>query len=227
MTRALGIGWRLGRSTLDLRAAVAFAVAFLGLTSAVAVAVRRSSPLGAVDAVLVVLYDWGLPLTAWAATARASGAARWVDALWPGARVGHSRRLLGLGMWAHSVVIAFACLWPAFAVGVWCATSSRGDALFELARGSTGLGFGVLAYAALFAAASTMRRPARARVAILVLDYVLGSGTSLVALPWPRAHLSSLAGGPAIAALSQRASSGALLVLAVIGLGFLTWETPD
>jgi hypothetical protein len=49
----------------------------------------------------------------------------------------------------------------------------------------------------------------------LIGDWVFGGGTSAIALPWPRAHVRALLGGPAPLGLTPSESA---LVLAALGL---------
>jgi len=55
----------------------------------------------------------------------------------------------------------------------------------------------------------------------VLIDWWLGSGVGLMALPWPRAHLQALAGGPAVLDLTPAASSACLWLIAVV----LWWAT--
>jgi hypothetical protein len=46
-----------------------------------------------------------------------------------------------------------------------------------------------------------------------VLDWILGTGASLLALPWPRAHIKNLLGGEPLLGLPQWSATLALLVI--------------
>lgn len=70
------------------------------------------------------------------------------------------------------------------------------------------------AYAALFTLGSSFFR-GRASAAMFVLDALLGGPTAMGAI-MPRAHLTSLLGGPAVAHLSGRGSCVALVALCIV-----------
>ena len=72
---------------------------------------------------------------------------------------------------------------------------------------------GGAAYAALFSAGASFGKRGGGRLAALVVDVVLGSGTGAAALFVPRAHLRSLLGGDAVMGLPGRGSAGVLVVL--------------
>lgn len=75
---------------------------------------------------------------------------------------------------------------------------------------------GGAAYASLFTLGSTFGRRGGGRTVALVADWLLGANATAVALVTPRAHLRNLLGGTPPAALGERVSSVALLLLAVI-----------
>lgn len=74
-----------------------------------------------------------------------------------------------------------------------------------------------LSYASLFTAASLAGRGGM-RVAVLIADFLLGSGTGLGAAALPRAHVRALLAGVPAAGLSLRASSLVLAFMAVTGV---------
>ncbi|MBM4374171.1 MAG: hypothetical protein FJ095_03730 [Deltaproteobacteria bacterium] len=227
MIRAVRVGVTLAVSRLGARWCLLVAACVTILSSALALLVRRSSPLGAVDAVLAAFYGAVLPLVTWAALERVMTGSSFSEALWPAARFGHSRRALGVGASLASLGATWAVVAPGLVVGVVLAAPSRSSANAEAARAMWTLGLGALAYGAALVLGSSVRRPTRGRFAVLVLDYLFGSGVSILALPWPRAHLSSLAGGPLVAALSQRASSIALATIAFVALGCALLKTSE
>lgn len=73
-----------------------------------------------------------------------------------------------------------------------------------------------LAYAAYFALGAALFRSGVGRGVLLAADWLLGDGAGPLALATPRAHLRSLFGGPAAFDLSQRASTAALVALALV-----------
>jgi len=84
--------------------------------------------------------------------------------------------------------------------------------------------WGGVAYVSLFSLGSCLG--ARGRFVFLVADWLLGSGSSLLAAPWPRAHLRNLLGLEPVAGMSQGASTVALLILCVAFTGITLWRTP-
>jgi len=74
---------------------------------------------------------------------------------------------------------------------------------------------GGAAYGAYFSAAAALGRTGAARAVFLVFDFLVAGLAGVLAVLTPRGHLLSLFGGPPCAELSQRASSGALVLLAV------------
>ena len=69
-------------------------------------------------------------------------------------------------------------------------------------------------YAVWFGAASLLGKRGGGRRWALILDFLLGAGSSALAAPWPRGHARNLLGGAPVLDLSQ---SGAWLALLVIG----------
>jgi hypothetical protein len=76
------------------------------------------------------------------------------------------------------------------------------------------------AYTGLFALASRWRR---GRWWLLIADWLLGSGTGLLALPWPRGHARNLLGFTPVLELTQPSATLALFLLVCAGL-FLTTQ---
>jgi len=134
----------------------------------------------------------------------------------PLARHGANRRSLALGVFALLAACSAlgALLFCVFAV---LAARTHGDSgvaaeLFASAWSGACIGLG---YAGLFAFASRWGRAGR--LWALAGDWLLGSGASLLALPWPRAHARNLLGGDPVLDLPQFASALLLLTLAVAG----------
>jgi hypothetical protein len=81
---------------------------------------------------------------------------------------------------------------------------------------SFGVGaLGGATYAAFFLAGSAIGQGSMRR-AFLAFDWVVGSGGGSLAFFFPRAHVTSLLGGPLCANLSARQSSVALIMLAIV-----------
>jgi hypothetical protein len=75
---------------------------------------------------------------------------------------------------------------------------------------------GGTAYAAWFALGASFGRRGGGRVALLVVDWILGATGSAAALLTPRAHVRNLLGGVPPMDLSQRASAAVLALLAIV-----------
>jgi hypothetical protein len=56
----------------------------------------------------------------------------------------------------------------------------------------------------------------RGRIGFLLADWLLGSGTSVLALPWPRGHLRGLLGGAAPFGLPARDTALCLVAIALL-----------
>ena len=74
---------------------------------------------------------------------------------------------------------------------------------------------GGAAYAAWLSLGASFGRRGGGRVALLVLDWILGEGGGMAALFSPRGHVRNLLGGGAPMDLSQRGSVAALVLLAI------------
>jgi hypothetical protein len=103
-------------------------------------------------------------------------------------------------------------------------TRGSGDAQL-VADALTSVWIGLVAgpaYVAAFVGASAYGRGGRGRSWLLAADFVLGAGDSILALPWPKAHVRNLLGGSAALELSQ---VGALLALLGTSFAFLLLGT--
>ena len=88
------------------------------------------------------------------------------------------------------------------------------DALASAYAGALGGG----AYASLFVFGASLGRRGGGRTVALVADWLLGANASAVALVTPRAHLRNLLGGTPPAAIGERLSAVALVLLAALFL---------
>jgi hypothetical protein len=136
------------------------------------------------------------------------------------ARHGASRRttVACFVMMTGARVGVVAALLSALAVlvaSVGDANAIRADALTS---GWIG-GLGGAAYVAWFSAGSLWGKAGRGRLLALAVDWVFGATTSVIAVPWPRAHLRSLLGGELVLGLPPWQSSVSLALLA--GVYFL------
>lgn len=196
--------------------------------AAVSLLQRRAVPLLAADRALAgVTFGIALPLLAYGSVARALGGARVDSAVAELARHGASRRSSTLGVQlALSLVLALAgAMLAALAVLVTRAPADPRLAS-DLAISSWIGALGGAAYAGCFLFGSTFGTSGGGRFWLLALDWVLGAGTTAVALPWPRGHLMNLLGEPPVLGLPQWSATLALLALCT-GFGLLTlWRAP-
>jgi len=138
------------------------------------------------------------------------------------ARHGSSRRRYALGRIAFttalgaaltisSAVLAFALsrvvLMPAPAGGIGAGLG----AIVAVAA------LGAVSYAAGFSLAQLVGG-IWGRILFLALDWTLGSSAGVAALPWPRAHLRSLLGGPAVLGMSAAQAAQFLVCLALVSV---------
>jgi hypothetical protein len=143
------------------------------------------------------------------------------------ARYGASRRALVVGLIAVLVVTlaASGAVLAALSVVV---TRAPADPRL-LADLSTSTWIGALAgtaYASAFMLASTMGSKGGGRFWMLLLDWVLGAGTTAVALPWPRGHVRNLLGAAPVMTMPQWSASLALAVLTLACIGLTLWRAP-
>lgn len=225
---ALSAGAKLGVVRLASgRSALALALAgFLVLLGALLE--RRAASLGAADRALSgIVFGIVIPLLAWGAVARATAARKLEDAVRELARHGADRRWSIAGMLlAPTVVMALStALLAAFAVLLtrWPADPRLGSDL--IASGWVGLLAGI-AYTAWFALGSTLGRSGGGRGVLLVLDWIFGTGASLLALPWPRAHIRNLLGAEPVLGLPQWSATLALTLLGLVCVSAALFRTP-
>ncbi|MBI4952928.1 MAG: hypothetical protein HY908_12915 [Myxococcales bacterium] len=187
----------------------------LGLAGALAAALveRATAPMSAPDRSLAFACGFVLPLVALAVVSLATGAEELGASVWCLSRHGLSRRasLLGVGLAVVAATALAALVIVEATLAVAHGGSPGGDAL------TSGwiAALGAAAYASLALAGARLLRRGRGRYLVVLLDLLLGGG-HVWGLPWPRAHLASLLGGPAAYGLSQADSS---LVLGAVALG--------
>jgi hypothetical protein len=133
----------------------------------------------------------------------------------PLARHGADARTATFGL-VVSLALACALAGLAFALVSLLATTGfgarLGEELFPCAWSGALAGF---AYAGLFALGSRFNR--LGRVAVLLGDWLLGAGSGIFAMPWPRAHVRSLLGGEPVLDLPQLSALAFLLAIACAG----------
>lgn len=135
------------------------------------------------------------------------------------ARYGADRRVFALGRLGFPALAAgvIATLGGALALGLSIASS---DPALGLSMGLT-RGFWTIAVIAALASASYVAGFAVAqllggafgRALFLIGDWLLGAGTGVTALPWPRAHVRALLGGDAVLGMTDLQAIGCLLAL--------------
>ena len=210
MTIRLGAELALAR----LREPGTLSAAVLGLSFELGVALleRAHGRVGAADRALSGgAFGIAVPLLCYWLVSRACGSGSLREAVQPLARHGANRQLLVVGL----------ALPPALVAAAFAALS--GSCVVVLTRGvsdsrlfgdvATCLWIGIasgLAYALAFVGASAYGRAGRGRAWLLGADFLLGAGSSSLALPWPKGHIRNLLGGTPVLELSQLA---ALLVL--------------
>lgn len=220
-------GIRLGITLASERfRGVAPWVALVIASSAVyafAVIEQRRGDGGAVDSALEgAVFGLALPLIAYLASERACGGQRLdrsVDLL---ARYGANRREAMLGVLAVSAISA------ALAGVLFTLLAALGarDSAADVAR-SVVIALGASAsYAVFFGAASLFGKRGGGRKWALILDFVLGCGSSALALPFPRGHARNLLGGEPVLDIPQWAAWLALVVIASLGVTRSVARTP-
>lgn len=174
---------------------------------------RRSQPSTASDDVLSgLVFGVVLPVLAYAISDRVCAGQRLDQSLDGVARHGANRRALQLG------VLLFAALCSALASALLTCVALLGTrAPAADLRLSAIVAFaGGASYALWFGAASLLGKRGGGRKWALILDFVLGAGSSFVALWWPRAHLRNLLGGEPPLDLPQASAWLALGAIAVV-----------
>lgn len=223
------LGAQLARERL--RGPAAPLVLALGACAAYALAVlaRHGGASRAADSTLQgPVFGVALPLFAYLVLERVCDAQRLdrsVDCL---TRYGTDRRAALLGVLltsALSVALGTAVLTLAALVG---AHSLHDASLVSDTRASLGVAlFAGAVYALWFGAASLLGKHGGGRQWALVLDFVLGTGSSALAAPWPRGHTRNLLGGTPVLELSQHSAWLALVAIGVASVGLSLSRTPS
>jgi hypothetical protein len=133
------------------------------------------------------------------------------------ARYGANRRALAVG---HMIALALLTGMAGLLIGALAAFGGRGWFDPSLARdvltsGGAGL-VGGACYACLLTLGAGLWR--HGALAFLVLDWLVGSGVSLAALTWPRAHLRNLLGGTPVLDWPQWTGLPSLVALSFLAL---------
>jgi hypothetical protein len=177
-----------------------------------------------------VAFGLVLPLFAFAATRRVGGS-RSQLMLMGWSRYGGNRQGYALGRQLLVVVLTGLVIGVAglLALGLGAATSAPGT---ELPLSGTNLlavvwvgALGAVSYVGGLSLAHQYGGNV-GRVLFLIGDWSFGSGTSLLALPWPRAHLRTLLGGSAPLGVSARDAALYLLAFTVLSFALYLRRIP-
>ncbi|MBN1606958.1 MAG: hypothetical protein JW940_10020 [Polyangiaceae bacterium] len=223
---SLSIGARLARRR------VLAARSLLALTGAIALAAicaaleRAGSVLAAADRALAgAACGLLLPLGVYLLVDHLCSGHRLDEALRAATRRGIHGRASGLGalMVVAAVSAGFACVLALVSVLL---ARGGGDPRWgtDAAQSVPLAALGSLAYVGLFAMGSEFGRCGQGRAVLLVGDWLLGSGTSTLALPWPRGHLRNLLGWEPVLGISQPFASVLLVVFSLVFVGVALWR---
>jgi hypothetical protein len=216
-------GFRDARGILGASAAAAIAAAswlLIGIAGALERPVTRTLGSGPSEPSLIEAATFGvvLPLASYALSARIDGTRDdLMSAYW--ARHGISRRLYALGRIGFSAAFGAALMVTSAMLAFALSHAIFGDSASGALAFATVISIaalGALGYAACFGLAQLVGG-GLGRAAFLVADWLLGSGAGVAALPWPRAHLRSLLGGPAVAGMSPYQAALFLICLTLTG----------
>jgi hypothetical protein len=196
---------------------------------ALAVLERRGGASGAADGALEgPTFGFALPILAYLLSERACDGERLDHSVNAVARYGADRRAALLGVLlvcAASTALAAVVLTVAALLGA----HSPSDANF-----ARDLGVSVViaalcgaVYALWFGAASLFGKRGAGRKWALILDFVLGAGSSALAAPWPRGHARNLLGGMPVLDMSQSAAWLALFAIGATSVAFGVLRTPS
>lgn len=208
-------GVRLGVARLSsIRSTAAFALALAAVLIGALIERRMSSLLAADRALLGIVFGVVVPLIAWGALARVTAGRRLEESVREIARHGANRRLATLGVvLLAGVVVAFASVLLTLLAVLATRFPSDPRLLSDLVTSGWIALVAGAAYAAWFALGSTLGRSGGGRGWLLVIDWLLGAGVGVLALPWPRAHAANLLGAAPVLGMPQWAATASLVVL--------------
>jgi hypothetical protein len=178
---------------------------------------RRSNGSSAADSTLEgPVFGLALPLLAYLVSERLCDAQRLDRSVDSVARYGTDRRaaLLGLLLVSASCV-GFGSVLLTVAALLGAHAAQGADLARDLPASVVIAALSGAVYALWFGAASLFGKRGGGRKWALIFDFLLGSGSSALAAPWPRGHARNLLGGMPVLELSQH---GAWLALALIGI---------
>jgi ABC-type transport system involved in multi-copper enzyme maturation permease subunit len=216
-----GLGVLLARERLRGFGGLFVLLLGCGAVYALGVIERRRDAASAADTVLTgAVFGIALPIFAYLLSDRVCAGqqlSRSVDVL---ARHGTDRRMLVLGLLLGSALCMALIAALLTTVALLGARAPSSSAFLHDLRISVGIS--LLAgevYALWFGVASLFGKRGGGRKCALIVDFLLGASSSLLALPLPRGHVRNLLGGTPVHDFSQ---ASAWLALGVIGVMSLT-----
>jgi hypothetical protein len=212
---AFSFGARLGVERSRSRVLAVLAVLGLVLVAFVSLLERaHDRGLAADRALSGVVFGLCIPLFCYASFEVAAARSDLATAISPFSRHGLARPALAQGLVA-SIAVQNALASVVFAVLAVLLTQS-GHARFASELGAV-IWIAALAgaaYTGLLALGSTFRR---GRLWLLIGDWILGSGTGLLAVPWPRGHARNLLGFAPVLEVAQPTAAALLITIAIAG----------
>ena len=185
---------------------------------AISVLERQSDASSAPDdALRGAVFGVALPLLAYFVSERACAGERLENSVEGVARYGTNRRAALVGVLLVSALVsalASALITVAALLGAHAPHSSLLPADLRASVGIALIAGAV--YALYFGAASLLGKRGGGRKWALIIDFVLGAGSSALAAPWPRGHLRNLLGGEPVVELSQTSAWLALIVIGAL-----------
>lgn len=217
----ISIGLALARERLSGASAIFALLLSAGALFAIGVLERQSdAPSAPDDTLRGAAFGIALPLLAYLVSERATEGKRLTRSVDAVARYGTNRRAALLGVLLASALytaLASALVTLAAVLG---AHPPRSASLISDLRASVGIALIAGAvYSLYFGAASLLGKRGTGRKWALIIDFVLGAGSSALAAPWPRGHVRNLLGGEPVVDLSQ---ASAWFVLGAIGVVCVT-----
>jgi hypothetical protein len=218
---SISMGIRLARArllTLMSTFALVGAVALAGLCAALERA--NSVPLAADRALAGAACGLLLPIGAYFLIENLCSGRALNEMLRVATRHGTNGRAAALGALAVTAAVAAVFASALAAVSVLVArTPADPQWVPDAARSVPVAALGSLGYVCLFAMGSVFGPRGQGRSVLLVADWLLGSGSSMLALPWPRGHLRDLLGLEPVLGIGQPLASIFLVVLSAVFLG--------
>jgi len=225
----VAVGARIARERL--RGVVAPLVLVLSATAVYALAVleHRGGGNGAADSALEgPVFGFGLPILAYLVSERVCDGARLDRSVDVVARYGADRRAALLGVLlvsAASTALSAVLLTVSALIGAHTLHDASWASDLRASVGIAAVSGAV--YALWFGAASLFGKRGGGRKWALILDFLLGAGSSALAAPWPRGHTRNLLGGMPVLDMPQSAAWLALLAIGAASVALSVSRTPS